>query len=66
MSHVKNNSGENEWYTPPFIIDLVKYYFVNGEIDLDPASSDRANKVVGARHYITKEQDALGCGRKMD
>ena len=55
--HVKHNSGENEWYTPPEYIEAVKA--VMGTIDLDPASSDKANCIVEASTYFTKEEDAL-------
>ena len=55
--HVSNNSGENEWYTPIEFIDAAKK--VMGKIDLDPASSDIANKTVGASEYFTKEDDGL-------
>lgn len=50
-------SGNNEWYTPRYIIDVVRH--VLGTIDLDPASSDIANKTVQAARYFTKEQDGL-------
>ena len=59
MAHVEKNSGHEEWYTPPLIVDLVKYYFESEEIDLDPASSHKANEIIGAKYYITKDQDAL-------
>lgn len=55
--HVTNNSGQNEWYTPPEIISAVR--IVLGEIDLDPASSDIANRIVKAKRYYTKENDGL-------
>jgi ParB family chromosome partitioning protein len=55
--HVAQNSGENEWYTPPQFIESAR--LVMGSIDTDPASSDIANKVVGASEYFTKEMDGL-------
>ena len=55
--HVSNNSGENEWYTPPDIVSLARN--VMGKIDLDPASSDIANETIGAEEYYTMEDDGL-------
>jgi ParB family chromosome partitioning protein len=55
--HVAQNSGENEWYTPSQFIESART--VMGSIDTDPASSDVANKVVGASEYFTKEMDGL-------
>lgn len=44
-------------YTPPEIIDLVRV--VMGEIDLDPASDDIAQRWVQARNYYTPALDGL-------
>lgn len=55
--HVSNNTGNQEWYTPPYLIEAVRR--VMGRIDCDPASCEIANRTVGATQYYTKEQDGL-------
>lgn len=59
-AHVAHNSGNNEWYTPPRIIEAVKEVFYGG-IDLDPASCPVANAGVGASTFfiLGGEEDAL-------
>jgi len=55
--HVEHNSGENEWYTPPDIIERARGAM--GGIDCDPASSDFANKNVKAGTYYTVKHNGL-------
>lgn len=55
--HVSQNSGENEWYTPRKFIEAA--ISVMGKIAFDPASSKKANEVVGARYYKTMKDDGL-------
>lgn len=55
--HVSNNSGNNEWYTPKYYIDLVRN--VLGEIDLDPASCEYANRTVQAKRFYSIDDDGL-------
>ena len=54
---VTKYTGEVEWHTPAQWIEAARR--VLGAIDLDPASSDRAQETVGAETYFTKETDGL-------
>ena len=56
-AHVGHATGENEWYTPECYIEAVKELM--GTIDVDPASSERPNKIVQASTYYTIETDGL-------
>jgi len=47
----------DEWCTPSWLIELARE--VLGVIDLDPASTAEANKVVCATRYFTKRDDGL-------
>src|SRR5215212_4555399 len=55
--HGTLGTGENEWYTPEDVLDDVR--LVLGTIELDPASCEIAQEVVGAENYFTQEDDAL-------
>ena len=48
---INQDSGDFEYYTPKFIIDAARE--VMGSIDLDPFSSEKANKIVGAKEFYS-------------
>lgn len=50
-------TGENEWYTPPDYVEAARR--VLGRIDLDPASSEKAQKTIKARRYYSADDDGL-------
>lgn len=50
-------TGDNEWYTPAEHLDLARQ--VLGTIDLDPASSAKAQSVVLAKDYFDETVDGL-------
>jgi len=49
--------GNQERYTPERIVDFVRK--VLRQIDLDPASSPKANKIVKASSFFTRDMDGL-------
>ena len=57
VSHGTQGTGENEWYTPEKYIKAVRK--VLGKIELDPASSDKAQEIVCAGRYYTIENNGL-------
>jgi ParB family chromosome partitioning protein len=56
-AHVANNSGNNEWYTPPMFVEAARA--VMGSIDTDPASSEVANRTVKAGQYFDAAANGL-------
>jgi len=55
--NINQDSGNTEWYTDPVIIEAARRTM--GNIDLDPASSERANQFVRASHFFTEKDDSL-------
>jgi phage N-6-adenine-methyltransferase len=51
-------TGENEWYTPELYIELARKA-LGGEIDLDPASNVKAQKVIRAAKFYTEKTNGL-------
>lgn len=52
-----HSSKSNEHYTPPHIIEAARETM--GGIDLDPASCLKANEIVKAKKFFTKDDDGL-------
>ena len=57
-TRIVHNSGKEDWYTPPHLLDAARSA-LGGEFDLDPASSPRANELVHADRFFTREDDGL-------
>jgi len=58
MTTALGSNDNNEWYTPLYILDLVREVF-GGTIDLDPASCLRANQRVMASNYFDEKKDGI-------
>ena len=56
-NHRAENTGENEWYTPAQYVEAARQAM--GGIDLDPASSIQAQKIVQAEKYFTASDNGL-------
>ncbi len=56
-NHRAQGTGENEWYTPSEYIEAARE--VMGGIDVDPASSDIAQKTIQADEFFTIDDDGL-------
>jgi hypothetical protein len=62
--HRTDAGGPVEWFTPAEVIAAARA--VLGEIDLDPASCEVAQRTVRAKQFFTKQNDGLKqpwCGR---
>jgi hypothetical protein len=55
--HILHSTETYEWYTPAPYIEAI--HEVMGHIDLDPASSPIANRIVQATRFLTLEEDGL-------
>ena|SRR2546429_3007288 len=56
-SNVLFSSEMNNWHTPSVYAEAARE--VMGSLELDPASCEEANKVIGAKRYYTEEQNGL-------
>lgn len=54
---ILRSSKSVEWYTPKKYIEAARALM--GSIDLDPASTAKANKVVKAKEFFTEKDDGL-------
>ena len=54
---INQTSGNVVYYTPQIILEAARKTL--GEFDLDPASSEQANKFVRAKKFYTKEDNGL-------
>lgn len=56
-NHRAEGTGENEWYTPSLYIEAARMAL--GAIDLDPATSVKANETVKAERIFTMKDNGL-------
>ncbi|MGL5015251.1 MAG: DNA N-6-adenine-methyltransferase [Bacteroidales bacterium] len=56
MNNHSNNTNDN-WYTPQCYVESAR--LVMGGIDLDPASCDEANELIGADQFYSLENSAF-------
>ena len=56
-SRLASYSGDNEWYTPARYVEMARE--VLGQIDVDPASNDYAQRTVRAASFYTAETNGL-------
>ncbi len=54
---INATSGKYEYYSPSNIIEAAR--LTMGSIDLDPASSEQANKIVKAGRFYTEQDNGL-------
>jgi len=57
IAHVAQSTGEIEWDTPLEFIQSARQ--VMGNIDIDPASNEQANKIIKAKIFYTARDDGL-------
>ena len=55
--NILHSSRTDRWFTPEYLIEMAKA--VLGDIDLDPASEELANRAIQAKTIITQERDGL-------
>lgn len=57
IQNIHVSDGTDDWYTPPLVIESAR--FVMGSINLDPATSEFAQKWILADKYYTKQDNGL-------